>query len=236
MPVTDAVIAEIRTAPAETSFAILAYSLYPFAVISTTLSIAVLNISDINTKAGSTVKVDIVIENNPGITAFNFSVDYPSDILTLENVEYNTLFSSKATGYKTMTSPFIISWFSALSQDESENGVVATLTFKVKDGVKAGKYNVNLTYDENNIFDSAFTNVKFAVDNCDIVITDYIPGDVNGDSNVNMKDIVLLQQYLNDWDVEIDENAANVNGDSSINMKDIVLLQQYLNDWDVTLN
>lgn len=193
-------------------------------------------VSDINAKAGSTVKVDIAIENNPGITAFNFSVDYPSEILTLKNVEYNTLFSSKATGSKTMSSPFIISWFSALSQDETENGVVATLTFKVKDDVQPGNYNINLNYDENNVFDSSFANIKFAVDNCDVVITDYIPGDVNGDSNVNMKDIVLLQQYLNDWNVEIDENAANVNGDSIINMKDIVLLQQYLNDWDVTFS
>ncbi len=192
-------------------------------------------IDDINAKAGSTVKVDVTIENNPGITAFNFSVDYPMEVLTLENVEYNALFSSKATGSKTMESPFIISWFSTLSEDEAENGVIATLTFKVKDDVTAGNYNINLTYDKNNIFDSTFTNISFATNNSEVTIKDYIPGDVNGDSNVNMKDVVLLQQFLNDWNVEIDENAANVNGDTLINMKDIVLLQQYLNDWDVTL-
>ena len=50
-----------------------------------------------------------------------------------------------------------------------------------------------------------------------------------------MKDIVLIQQYLNGWDVKIDENAANVNGDKTINMKDVVLLQQYLNGWKVEL-
>lgn len=60
-------------------------------------------------------------------------------------------------------------------------------------------------------------------------------GDTNGDTKVNMKDLVLLQQYLNNWDVTINEKAANVNGDEKINMKDLVLLQQYLNNWDVEL-
>ena len=50
-----------------------------------------------------------------------------------------------------------------------------------------------------------------------------------------MKDLVFLQQYLNNWEVTIDENTANVNGDEKINMKDLVLLQQYLNNWDVEL-
>lgn len=192
-------------------------------------------VSDVSAKAGSTVTVDISIKNNPGITAFNFSVDYPEEVMALTGVEYKTLFSSKASGSKTMTSPFIISWFSTLSEDETANGVIATLTFKVNEDVEAGSYPINLTYDENNVFDSSFTNIAFSVDNGDVIVTDYVPGDVNGDTVVNMKDIVLLQQYLNDWDVTIDESAANVNGDASVNMKDIVLLQQYLNDWDVEL-
>ena len=134
-----------------------------------------------------------------------------------------------------MTSPFVISWFSTASEDETANGVIATLTFKVNEDVEAGSYPIILTYDENNVFDSSFTNIAFEVDNGEVTVTDYVPGDVNGDTVVNMKDIVLLQQYLNDWDVTIDEAAANVNGDTSVNMKDIVLLQQYLNDWDVEL-
>ena len=62
-----------------------------------------------------------------------------------------------------------------------------------------------------------------------------MPGDINNDNKVNMKDLVFLQQYLNNWEVTIDENTANVNGDEKINMKDLVLLQQYLNNWDVEL-
>lgn len=62
-----------------------------------------------------------------------------------------------------------------------------------------------------------------------------MPGDINSDNKVNMKDLVFLQQYLNNWDVTIDPSTANVNGDDKVNMKDLVLLQQYLNNWDVVL-
>ncbi len=64
---------------------------------------------------------------------------------------------------------------------------------------------------------------------------DYIPGDVNNDGKVNVKDLGLLQQHLNGWEVEITQAAADVNGDDKINVKDLGLLQQHLNGWDVEL-
>ena len=135
-----------------------------------------------------------------------------------------------------MTSPFTVSWFSANSEDDDANGTLVTFTFTVKENANTGTYPITVSYDPENVFDSTFNNIEFAVDNGYVEVIDYISGDINGDNTINMKDIVLLQQYLNDWDVTIDEDAANLNGDNTINMKDIVLLQQYLNDWDVTLS
>ncbi len=60
-------------------------------------------------------------------------------------------------------------------------------------------------------------------------------GDANADGKVNNKDLGLLQQYLNEWNVALDEDAMDVNDDGKINNKDLGLLQQYLNEWDVTL-
>ncbi len=62
-----------------------------------------------------------------------------------------------------------------------------------------------------------------------------LPGDANGDGKVNNKDLGLLQQYLNEWDVTIQKDAVDVNDDGKINNKDLGLLQQYLNEWDVVL-
>lgn len=193
------------------------------------------NTSDITAKPNSTFTVDLALDNNPGITSFNLKIAYPADALALTNIEYKTLFTTSATGSNNMASPFTISWFSTKSQDEYNNGVIVTLTFKVKENIKKGAYPITLSYDQDNIFNASFTNIPFEIKNVTVNIKNSIPGDTNGDGKVNMKDIVLLQQHLNGWNVTIDKQAANVNGDSSINMKDIVLLQQYLNGWNVEL-
>ena len=61
------------------------------------------------------------------------------------------------------------------------------------------------------------------------------PGDINDDGKINNRDLGILQQFLNEWDVTINEDAADVNDDGKINNRDQGLLQQYLNEWDVVL-
>lgn len=197
---------------------------------------AAFKVSNVLCKSGDTISVDVSIVNNPAITSLKINLDYPTNILTLTSVEYKDLFSTRATGTNRFESPFTISWFSTGSVNENDNGVLATLTFTVAQDATEGIYPITLTYDPDDIFDSNFDNKEFAVVNGEIIVSNSIPGDVNSDRKVNMKDIVLLQQYLNGWSVELDMIAANVNGDAKVNMKDIVLLQQYLNGWEVTLN
>lgn len=192
-------------------------------------------VSRISEKSGATVNVDVSIQNNPGITALKISLSYPTDELTLKNVEYKSLFSSHATGSNKMNSPFTISWFSNSSSNESANGVLATLTFEIANDAADGTYPVELSYDPDDVFNSQFDNVEFAISNGAVIVANSIPGDTNGDKKVNMKDIVFLQQYLNGWNVTIDTKAADVNGDGKVNMKDIVFLQQYMNGWNVVL-
>ena len=186
-------------------------------------------------KAEETVTLDLSIKNNPGITSFKVYVDYPEDALTLTDVEFKDLFSGRASGKNSLTSPYNVLWFSADSADENCNGIIATLTFTVKENTAAGDYPITLTCSADDIFNSQFEDVSFAAISSTVKVIEYIPGDANGDNEINMKDVVLLRQYLNEWDVEIDERALDVNRDGKINMKDIVLLQQYINDWDVVL-
>ena len=189
---------------------------------------------DVKAMAGEEVSVELSVKNNPGITALSVQLSYPEE-LTLTSVDYTTPFSSKATGSNKLQSPFTVSWYSPSSADENEDGVIATLTFKVADDAEVGTYPITLTYDEDNVFDSAFNNIAFAVKNGTLTVYDHIAGDINGDTKVNMKDLVLLQQYINEWDVAVNESFADVNGDKKVNMKDLVLLQQYINGWEVEL-
>ena len=62
-----------------------------------------------------------------------------------------------------------------------------------------------------------------------------IPGDVNGDKTVDLKDGLLLQQHLAGWKVAVNKTNSDVNGDGVIDLKDGILLKQYLAGWKVTL-
>lgn len=54
-------------------------------------------------------------------------------------------------------------------------------------------------------------------------------GDVNGDGKINNRDLGCIQQYLNGWNVSVEE-GADVNGDSKVNNRDMGELQQMLNE------
>ena len=63
-----------------------------------------------------------------------------------------------------------------------------------------------------------------------------LPGDANGDGDINNRDLALLQQYINGWEVTVDADAMDVNDDGDVNNRDLALLQQYINGWDVELH
>ena len=56
-------------------------------------------------------------------------------------------------------------------------------------------------------------------------------GDVNGDGICSVLDAILLQQYLNNWDVEVYAHACDTDDDGKVNNWDLVMLIRYLNGW-----
>ena len=70
-----------------------------------------------------------------------------------------------------------------------------------------------------------------------VTVTDYIPGDINGDGIVNMKDVTRLVNYLNDNEsYEVIKKALDVNGDGVVSIKDVTRLVEYLNDNTVEIH
>ena len=71
----------------------------------------------------------------------------------------------------------------------------------------------------------------------DVTVIDYIPGDINGDGIVNMKDVTRLVNYLNDNEAyEVIKKALDVNGDGIVSIKDVTRLVEYLNDNTVEIH
>lgn len=63
-------------------------------------------------------------------------------------------------------------------------------------------------------------------------LPDALPGDTDADGDLSIHDALILQQYVNGWDVSVYDAAADMNQDEKLNNKDLVLLLRRLNGWD----
>ena len=76
---------------------------------------------------------------------------------------------------------------------------------------------------------------RYAVDNYKAyeLIKRLIPGDADGNNEVNFSDVICILKHIAKWDVSLNNDAADVTGDDTINLSDVTLLMQYIAEWDV---
>ena len=86
-------------------------------------------------------------------------------------------------------------------------------------------------YDDNGTVSTNYRHTVTVV-NPQVKYGTILPGDVNGDGSVNMKDWIRLKNHLNESDILTDLSGADVNGDGSVNMKDWIRLKNHLNESD----
>ena len=190
-----------------------------------------LTIESKKVKIGGEVEVSLSIDGNPGIAGIAAELKYDKTAMTFVSMNANADFGGTFVGDASRGSGF--SWVSAA--DIKTDGVFATFKFRINDDAAPGKYGIELEIGDGNTSNSAGDDVKFSVVNGSISVIKFIPGDINDDEKVNVKDLVAFAQYLAKWDVKVNELALDVNCDGKVNVKDIVRLAQYLAGWDVSI-
>ena len=196
----------------------------------------------ISALVGETVKVNVTLKNNPGITSFKLAVKWDADFLTLEGIDYNSSLGGMSIPPASSKSPAYIQWVHG-TQNVDLNDVFATLNFKVADDAPANAVaTITADFDPDDICKIVSKDGKYDEENVPLTIVNGsvkamvgIPGDINMDSKVNNKDLVRLAQYLASWQVAVNEVALDVNGDGKANNKDLVRLAQYLANWNVEI-
>ncbi len=189
-----------------------------------------LTVDEVSGMPGETVDVKLSLSNNPGLASLMFNVEY-SDILTLEAVKFNSDFGAYATAAQPFTNPQPISFISPFS-DVTINDTFATLTFRISDTAKDKSVaNINITYNEEDVFNSSYEYVDLNVVNGKVTVYEGIPGDINADGKVNNMDAILLFRYVAKWSVEVDEEALDVTGDGKIGNMDAIQLFRYVAKW-----
>lgn len=207
-------------------------TVFPASMIANAANATTVTVESVNAVPGSNVEVNINVKNNPGILAANFTVTYDKG-LTLINSKSGDAFSALSmTKPENYNSPCKFGWDALEIADEDiKDGTILTLTFSVDKGVSANsKLNVKLSYQNGNIIDSDLNDIPVTINNGSVTIIDYIPGDINGDGTIDLKDVTLVRRLVTGYSVTANKLAADVNGDGEITMKDVVLIRRYVVD------
>ena len=93
-------------------------------------------VEEVSGYAGDEVTVNISVKNNPGICAAKVTISYDGNTLELKKAENGSILGGYIPGPVT-NNPIALTW--ATLEDSTANGVLATLTFTVKENAEFGK-------------------------------------------------------------------------------------------------
>lgn len=186
-----------------------------------------LHVSDVQATAGETVTVDIVLDKNVGFTYLNLLLDYDEMAMELVSVSNGTIVNSLTQGR---------SYIWAQADNATATGVLATLTFAVKEDASAGDYAVTAGVIE--CCNEQELDVTVGMTDGKVTVIDFVYGDCNGDNAIDGKDVTRLLRYLANYDpvsgtsgIDI-SRGADVTGDGAVNGKDATRLLRYLANYD----
>lgn len=202
---------------------------------------AVVSVDQVWATKGQTVELNVSIQNNPGILGATFTISWADglELISAKNQDaFEELNYQKPGKYNPAGTNFI--WYGS-SISEVLDGNFLTLTFKVSENAAPGKKQyVNITAKQ--VLDVNQDEVQTTCISGGIQVIDYVPGNVNDDGVVDLKDVIALVQYVSDdcttdpegFNVSLDDRAADVNDDGVMDLKDVILICQYVSDGCVT--
>jgi len=184
-----------------------------------------LTVSNASGRPGGEVEVAVNIENNPGISDINLLFAYSSDLTLLEfktnnttmtlddvsNVEYKTamLTNSTASGYT--------------------GNIILYLKFKISPAAAQGNKSVSIS--SAGVSNKNGDNVVVERISGNIMVTNVMHGDVNGDGQILTNDLTILRRYFANWPGITVSPGADVNGDGQILTNDLTILRRYFANW-----
>lgn len=135
---------------------------------------AALVVSEVSGCVGDEVQVTVSMMENPGIMAAALKVDYDSEKLELIAVEDAGLLKGFVSGDDLAEDPFYLSWEGA-DENITEDGVIATLTFRIKDTCTVGdEAAITLNFNANEVYDADTNNVAFRVLDGAVLVTEHL--------------------------------------------------------------
>ena len=186
---------------------------------------ATFTVGSVSGAPGKQVVVPVSITKNPGIAGFALDVEYDHNLLTLTNA---TAVSSLG-GTLTRNSD-CVSWFA--EDNVQMTGKLFELTFTVAASTGDGTTDVTLAMHDGkpNVTDEDSQNLTAAFQKGTVTIRSFIPGDVTGDGDVTIADVVKVNRHVAGkiTMTAAEQQAADVTGDGDVTIGDVVKLNRYV--------
>ncbi len=110
------------------------------------------SLSDATVSAGSTVSVDVTLENNPGLIVLKTSVKYNDSYFSVKSITDAQLLGTNNHSTNYTSSPYTLFWATPLSRtDFTANGKIATITFNVAENTPNGDYEFELVINDEDV-------------------------------------------------------------------------------------
>lgn len=199
-----------------------------------------LSLPALEAKAGDLVEIPLHISGNSGIISVKVNVSYDASVLTLETMGAGDF---QGVSFSPLTNqPLTVNWIDSLHGNNTANGVLAVLTFRVKSTADPGVTHLTLTANPQDIFDNDFATVPFILENGAVTVgkkelpltpatpTDRVQaGDVNADGKTDAKDALAVLKFSVGKAIPtlVQKQLADVNGDTVINAKDALEILKY---------
>ncbi|MBR4960229.1 MAG: hypothetical protein IKY52_04970, partial [Clostridia bacterium] len=193
-----------------------------------------LSVSDMVIRAGQTAEMVISIDQLPtkGLGYLKLAIAYDDTILELVDAVSTDIIGTCTMSKSIDNKPFIVIWDSI--DDQQETGELLRLTFRALRPESYTGTEPLVQIECREADDRDLNTVECTVGAFETELL--IPGDANEDGTVNGRDLILIRQYVAEYQgITMDTRTGDVNADGVINGKDVIVMRQYLAEWGVTL-
>lgn len=121
--------------------AVLLVSCMPFCAAGAFAATSTVGISSAEAQPGESIDLTVTLAGNPGITSIDFSVQYDAKQFELTAKKNGNLLGGTMNSQTLDKVPYYCGWINSLQRENcKDDGVLITLTFKVKAGATNGKH------------------------------------------------------------------------------------------------
>ena len=183
-------------------------------------------------RLGDNIIVPISITKNTGLAGFTHTITFDHTRLEYKGVslgEYYAKGTLIVNTEKLSEGEITVLWFN--TQDIAANNVMYNIEFDVLETAADGNAQINIAFDENDNGNLEGNNVLFNAVGGNVEVRSYWLGDLNGDREYHMVDLLQLAQYVSGKEMTLTEKqklSADVNEDTVIDIHDVIMLQQWI--------